>query len=471
MIRLQLILAFFLFTCLQNGIAQVQLAPVFTDNMVLKQNSPVAVWGTAQPNSVVRVQPGWTSETFETKCNGEGAFRLHIPTAAAGGPHTISFVNNGHEKRLTNVLLGEVWFCSGQSNMVMALKGRANEPILNSEKIIAGAQNAHIRIFTVERALALEEKKEAGGTWQVSTPEVAANTSAVAWQFAAKLQEELNVPIGIIVSAWGGTPIQGWMSSESLARVPAISLKPTDTLVSSTPGALFNGMVAPFAPFTLSGFLWYQGENDHRQPEAYAQMMPLMVEGWREKFNGKQLPFYYVQIAPWLYEKDGSRDGARFREMQFALSRKIPGSGIAVTTDVGSDKTIHPANKTAVADRLARLALAKTYGKPVPYAGPEFESMRVIDGKAILKFTHAEGLHLKEGPQNFVVAGKDRVFHVAHARVKDGHVEVWADEVANPVAVRYAYENFSDGNLFNAHGLPASTFRTDDWAVGREGQN
>lgn len=446
--------------------AGVTLPAVLGDNMVLKQNSSVTLWGKASANSAVKVTTSWNQKNYSVSTNSDGNFILNISTAKAGGPFTISFLNNGEVEILKNILLGEVWFCSGQSNMEMPLKGWRNMPVLNSKELIAHADNENIRIFNPVKSVSFTEKESASGKWELSTPGVASNTSAVAWEFAQILQKKLGVPVGIIVSAWGGTPIRSWMSRESLKSFPSISLEKPDTIISKTPAALFNGMIVPFLHFSISGILWYQGENDHKDVDAYQKMMPAMVKDWRARFGNEKLPFYYVQIAPWKYERSKIPYAAIFREMQYQLSKTIPNSGIAVTTDVGSNKTIHPPDKTAVANRLVNIALAKHYGKKIPYLGPELKSFKVKGNSMYLKFGHANGLNLKEGgTRNFEIAGKDSVFHKAEAIVKNGKLKVWSDEVQTPEAVRYTYENYAQGNLFNNSGLPASTFRTDKWTI------
>ena len=451
---------------IQNLYSQVSLPPIFGDNMVFKQNSEVKVWGVASPNSIVEIRTSWDHKKYETYTNDKGFFSVGIQTVKAGGPYSVEFYNKGKPTVLKNILLGEVWFCSGQSNMEMAIKGFGKDSILKSKELIADSDESNIRIFTTVKSVSFEEKENAGGKWEISNPESAAKTSAVAWQFAKKLQQKLGVPVAVIISAWGGTPIKSWMSRESLKYFPSINLEKPDTVTSKTPAGLFNGMVAPISPFSISGILWYQGENDHKDVEEYRKMLPAMVQGWRLRFENEKLPFYFVQIAPWLYERTGIPYAAYFREMQYQLSKSIPFSGIAVTTDIGSNKTIHPPDKTSIAERLVNLALSKTYGKRTDYLGPEYTSMRIKNNRVILSFRHAKGLHLKDvDAMNFLIAGKDRKFHKAEAIVKNGKLEVWAKEVKNPESVRYAFDNFNKGNLFNGIGLPASTFRTDHWPI------
>lgn len=446
--------------------AAIKLPDILSSGMVLQQKSKIHLWGEAANASEVRITTSWNSKNYTVRAAEEGAFSLQVPTPKAGGPYTISFSDKDGTAVLEDILIGEVWLCSGQSNMEMPMKGFKNQPILDSEKILAEAANNKLRLFTTRKAVSFEVLKSCQGKWEVSTPQSAANTSALAFQFGQMLQKRLNVPVGIIVSSWGGTPINGWMSRESLAAIEPVSSVRPDTITSKTPTALYNGMIAPLTSFAVGGVLWYQGENNHREPEMYEKMMPAMVRDWRVKFNDPKLSFYFVQIAPWLYSKTGIQYAPYFREMQYRLSKTIPHSGMAVTTDIGSNKTIHPPDKTKIAERLLRVALAETYHQKTAYLGPELKSMKIKGNKALLTFHHGKGLVLKNaGTDNFEIAGKDSVFHKAEAKIVSGKLEVYSPQVSEPQAVRYAFKNYAAGDLFNGEGLPASSFRTDNWEI------
>lgn len=449
-----------------SAFAAVKLPDILSSGMVLQQKSQVRLWGKAAAASQVNITASWDNKSYTIQAADDGSFSLSLSTPKAGGPYTITFSDKDGAIVLDNILIGEVWLCSGQSNMEMPMKGFKNQPILDSEKILTEAANNKLRLFTTRKAVSFEVLEDCQGKWEISTPQSAANTSALAFQFGQMLQKRLNVPVGIIVSSWGGTPINAWMSRESLAAIEPVSSARPDTVTSKTPAALYNGMIAPLTPFAVGGFLWYQGENNHREPEMYEKMMPAMVQDWRAKFNNPKLPFYFVQIAPWLYSKTGIQYAPYFREMQYRLSKTIPNSGIAVTTDIGSNKTIHPPDKTKIAERLLRAALAQTYHQKESYLGPELKSMKIRGNKALLSFRHGKGLVLKDtGTANFEIAGKDSVFHKAKAEIVKGKLEVSSAQVSEPQAVRYAFKNYAEGNLFNGDGLPASSFRTDNWEI------
>lgn len=442
----------------------IRLPAFLSSRMVLQQKSLVLLWGTASPGSAVSITTSWDNRMYSAPTDKEGQFSLPLRTPAGGAGYTLTFRDPDGAVVLREVGIGEVWFCAGQSNMEMPLKGFSNQPVLHADSIVAAAGNPQLRLFTTGKAVSFDVLDRCSGSWEMASPEVAATTSAVAFQFGQQLQKSLGVPVGIIVSAWGGTPIRSWMSRESLASLEAVRFERPDTVTSRTPAALFNGMIAPFTRFTIRGILWYQGENDHRTPDDYQRLLPAMVRDWRARFLNPHLPFYYVQIAPWHYTRGGVPHAAIFREMQYRLSEQIPYSGVVVTTDVGSPKTIHPPDKTRVAERLLRLALARTYHKKVCFLGPQYRSVNIQVNKAVLRFRHAKGLHLKEGgPNLFEIAGADRVFYPATARVVSGRLEVESPQVPHPVAVRYAYSNYVSGALYNKEGLPASTFRTDHW--------
>lgn len=457
---LQFLFAFFV----QTLQAQIVLPPILGDNAVLQQNSEVQLWGMGKKSKTVTIHTSWDGNTYTIQSDKKGYFSQSVKTPKAGGPYSIKF-NDGKEKVLKNILIGEVWFCSGQSNMVMTMSGRPKEPILNSEEIIKDSYNEKIRVFTAKSLTASPSLSDDIGAWNMAKPMIIENTSALAYQFAQKLEEELNVPVGIIISAWGGTPIRAWMSKESLKgiedKAPLVENKPAQN-----PSTLYNGMIAPYTSYSVRGVLWYQGETDRDRVEQYREMMPAMVKDWRQKFRDPDMPFYYVQIAPWMYRGDKVMTSPYFREMQYELSKVIPNSGIVVTADVGSSKTIHPSDKTSVAQRLLKIVLAKDYGySDLKYLGPEVKASSVKGNRMLISFDNADGgLVLKANyTENFEIAGEDRVFHEAEARLVNEGVEVWSDQVSKPVAVRYGFKNFFHGNLFNKEGLPATPFRTDKW--------
>lgn len=451
----------------QVATARVKLPALLNDNMVLQQKSTVNLWGEARENARVRIRTSWNKKTYKVKAAG-GRWRLQVPTPAAGGPYEITF-DDGQKLVLSNILIGEVWICSGQSNMNMQMRGAGKkQPILNSEALIAASRNPQLRLFTVGRATALQPQSDCQGQWREADTASVRTFSAVAYQFGKLLQQELGVPVGLVVTAVGGTPAQAWMSQPSLAPFPEIKIPATLDQVKNPqvqPTALYNGMVAPLLPFKAKGFLWYQGESNRSNPELYARLMPAMVQDWRRQWQNQDMPFYYVQIAP--MQAADKTNGRELREVQWRMLQAIPHAGMACILDAGQRDGIHPPDKTKPALRLAYWALAKTYGRQdIACASPLLKGLTVQGSKALVAFDHAgKGLTAPGGSlQLFEVAGADRVFHPAQARITGpATVEVSSDRVPAPVAVRYAYKEWAEGELFNAAGLPASSFRTDNW--------
>ncbi len=445
--------------------SKVELPHIFNNNMVLKQKTKANLWGKATPLSTVKIITSWNNKTYNTTAAQDGKWKVPVTTPSAGGPFAITF-DDGEKTRLNNIMIGEVWVCSGQSNMAKALKGSADQPILNSAEIIAKSANNNLRLFTVKLELSKQVKEDVNGEWFISSPATTPDFSAVAFQFGQMLQQYLKVPVGLIVTSWGGTPIRSWMgdSFDGFAQMyPAEKGEAT----SKSAKVLYNAMIAPLIPYTISGFLWYQGEGDRMSPELYEKMMPAMVKEWRTKWGQGDLGFYYAEIAPWLYTGDRVENQAPYlREAQFKALQNMGNAAMAVTADIGSDKTIHPPDKTTVAERLLKCALVKTYGvKHIMYEGPVYKSMKIQRQKIILTFNNTgSGLIMKEqGSENFEVAGADKIFHKADAKITGKTIEVISSDVNAPVAVRYAFKNFMQGNLYNKEGLPAVPFRTDNW--------
>lgn len=453
--------------CSFSVIAQVRLPSVLSDNMVLKQNSTVELRGWVDHESPVEVIVSWIDSTYHVEPDSNNFFTLKVPTSNAGGPYFIEFTNNNHLLRLENILLGEVWLGAGQSNMEMPLKGFPNQPVTNADSIIKRAENGSLRIFTTSGQVSWKPQKDVEGKWVAASPQTAPHFSALAFEFGQRLQDTLKVPVGIIVSAWGGTPIQSWMPASALEVIDLLPFSKPDTITSRSPAALYNGMLAPYEFLNLSGFLWYQGESNHREPDLYRELQPLMITHLRQAFDQPDLPFFFVQIAPWFYDPTDPPYAPYFREVQFEVSELIPSSGIAISMDAGSDKTIHPPNKSILADRLVRLALAKTYGrKDIEYQGPKLESYDIIGRRIFLNFPRSKKLILipTETP-TFELAGADGVFRPAKVEIRGNRIEVSHPDIKVPKAVRYGWKNFIQGNLYDETGLPASSFRTDDWPL------
>lgn len=462
-------------SCVLNAQAKVDLSSLFSDGVVLQQQSDVQVWGTASPGKKVIIRPSWNRKAYTIRTDDLGEWRTTIQTPVAGGPYNIRF-NDGEELILNDVLIGEVWFCAGQSNMEMPLKGKANQPIADATNMITRAKPERpIRICTIEQNGARTPQKECTAQWMKNTPEAVAEASAVAYFFADYLQQTLEVPIGVIISSWGGTSIQAWMSRETLMPFSEFNLDfLSDTAQVEKPKykpcMLYNAMIAPVETFTIKGFLWYQGESNRKEPTLYRKLQPAFVQMLRNAWRQEELPFYYVQIAPFEYEGAMLRNTALLREAQLQNLQEIPNSGMVVTMDIGDSSCIHPTRKREVGERLALLALSKSYGvKGFIPDTPIYQSMEVDNGKAYLTFDCGnEGLApLGITLQGFEMAGKDRNFHPAVARIEKGtgRIEVSCDKVPVPVAVRYCFRNYDKGTLFNRFGIPVSSFRTDDWEI------
>jgi sialate O-acetylesterase len=442
--------------------ARVQLPSFISSDMILQQKSKVPLWGGCDANKKVTITTSWNKKTYSTTGDNNGRWKILVATPAAGGPFTINF-SDGDVTTLSNVLIGEVWFASGQSNMEMRMTGMPKAKVKNAETIISASENKNIRLFTVNRADSPTPQDSCVGKWNEAKPEVVKTFSAVAYQYAKMLNDRLNVPIGIISSSWGGTPIEAWMSTESLKDV--MDSKPVDASFQKRRTGLYNAMIHPLEGYGIKGFLWYQGEANRNNSEVYAALMAAMVRDWRNKWNDKDLAFYFVQIAP--LGGDTKRKGLGFlREAQVQALQLIPNSGMAVSIDAGEEENIHPADKTIIAHRLALLALAKNYGfKNVAYSGPVFRKMKLENKTAELYFDFAEnGLTDNgKGLQLFEIAGDDKVFYPAEAVIMNNKIIVTSKMVNKPVAVRYAFKDWVTGDLFNKDGLPASSFRTDKW--------
>ncbi|MCK9342708.1 MAG: sialate O-acetylesterase [Massilibacteroides sp.] len=451
--------------------AKVKLPAVLNDNMVLQRNAKVKLWGTTAPNKEVTITATWNAGSITTKADSKGRFSAEVSTSDAGGPYRILF-DDGQPVVVKNILLGDVWVCSGQSNMEYPMKGYVGQPNRNSQSFIVKAKaSTPIRMFTVQRQPASQLMDDCKGTWEQNTSAVVANFGAVAYYYGMNLQEVLSVPIGLINTSWGGTMIETWMSQERLQPFMKKSLSfPADASKIKNPNAypsvLYKGMINPFKDVTIKGVIWYQGESNRTEYASYGALLNSFVDQLRSVFKNPQLPFYYAQIAPFGYETPFC--GACLREQQLKCSTKLSHAGMAVLMDIGEEDCIHPRYKQEVGDRLAYLALADTYGRTgFDYRSPEYEQMKRIGNKVLLSFRYAEnGLSTPTGKLTlFEVAGADKVFYPATAKIVNNRskIEVYSDNVIEPVAVRYAFRNYVVGELFGNSGLPVSSFRTDDW--------
>lgn len=468
MFRKQILFALFAQFIFSSLFAKVKLPSVINNNMVLQQQSSVPLWGKASANKTVRITTSWDRKNYKAASDNNGEWRVNVNTPSAGGPYTITF-DDGQKLQLNNVLIGEVWLCSGQSNMVMPLKGYRNQPTLNGNDITANAANPNIRLFHVQRAVSNVPLDDCTGSWEVSSPESATDFSAIGFQFAQQLQKILNVPVGVIESDWGGTPIEAWMDKPSLASFPEVKIPVANDAVKAEPHrptCLFNAMIAPLTGYGIKGFLWYQGENNASKPTGYDKLMVSMVDGWRKLWNTSDtLSFYYVQIAPYRYPTN--RDSIPvLREMQQKAQSEIPNSGMAVSIDAGSEVTIHPENKTIISKRLLYWALGDAYHqKGIAYESPYYKSQEIKDGRAIITLSNVPNgfTSWDKKIEGFEVAGSNKSFYPAEAKIVGTTIVVQCDKVPKPVSVRYGFKDFEPGNLYSNEGLPVAPFRTDDW--------
>jgi sialate O-acetylesterase len=456
------------------------LHPMFQDNMVLQRDMPAPVWGWAEAGTQVKVMID--GKTFTATADSDGKWMAKVGPLTAGGPLEMT-VSGPQEVKLANVMVGDVWICSGQSNMSFGI-GNGN----NAKEEIAGADHPNLRLFTVPMDVAYEPqsgflKKGEEAKWLVCTPKNITvgdwgGFSAAAYFFGRDLEQKLHVPIGLIHTSLGGTIAEAWVSRQSLEQMPDFKQAlhdlphemPADKKKGWNPNqvtVLYNGMIDPIEPLAIKGAIWYQGESNAGRARQYRTLLPTLIRDWRGHFSGGDFPFFIVQLASFQPEVDKPTESqwAELREAQDLTAKTVGHSAIAVATDIGDAKDIHPKNKQDVGHRLALDALALAYGQDVEYAGPTYTKLDVDGDKAVLHFGHlGGGLEAKGGEplKGFAIAGDDHKFVNADARIEGDTIVVSSPEVQHPAAVRYAWANnaMSD-NLFNKAGLPAPPFRTD----------
>jgi sialate O-acetylesterase len=446
---------------------EVKLPAIFGDNMVLQQQTEAAIWGTSAKNASVKVVTSWNNKSYSTRAGSDGKWKLKVTTPAAGGPYEVS-VSDGTTLKLRNVMIGEVWICSGQSNMEMPMKGYMNQPVMGSNEAIAVSSNPAIRLFTVKKASSLQPIDDFSGNWKICEPENVSEFSATAYFFGLMLNKVLKVPIGLINSSWGGTRIEPWISESGFKEFDFIKLPDKNqqgTLSQQTPTVLYNAMINPMVGYGIRGAIWYQGESNRNEADKYVQLLPGMIENWRSVWGVGEFPFYYIQIAPYDYGTTGL-SSAYLREAQLKASTSIPNIGMASIMDIGEKDCIHPANKAAGSNRLAFLALVNTYGKSgFASSGPVLKEMTIAGSIVKMTFNNAVNGLTSNGKELscFEIAGANKRFFPAKAFITGSGITLFSPSVAEPVAVRYAFKDFVVGDLFNTEGLPASSFRTDNW--------
>jgi len=452
--------------------AETSLPSVFSDHMVLQRDRPVPVWGKADPGTTVTVE--FTGQKKETVAGASGKWRIDLdPMPASAEPCEMKISSNRKSGitnlKFTDVLVGEVWFCAGQSNMQMPMKGWPPKcPLDNTTSEIAAANHPMIRLYNAPMKFSSVPEETINARWNVCTPETVASFSACAYYFGRKLHRDLGVPVGLLLSSWGGTRIEPWtppcgfesvsllqklyQQSTNLASLPKIDQQ--------TPSALYNGMVHAHIPFAIRGAIWYQGESNHGESLRYVDKSKALIDGWR-KLWGYEFPFYFVQIAPFQYGNEDPAILPKFWEAQAEIVRAIPNTGMAVITDCATLDNIHPPDKKDPGIRLALLAEAETYDMHVVSSGPVFESLEKQGSKLTVAFSSAVGLATRDGkaPDWFEVAGADDAFKPATAEVNGNSVILESPEVPDPQFMRFAWSKLAEPNLVNGAALPASAFR------------
>lgn len=450
--------------------AKVVLPKIFASGMVMQQQTDANLWGEAKADATVKIATSWNKKTVSVKAGNDGKWTAKIQTPAAGGPYSITF-SDGEKTVIDNILVGELWICSGQSNMEMPMKGFKNQPVENAMEDILHSGDSKMRLFTVKRTSLFQPATDVVGEWKEASPEAVRNFSATAYYFGKELRRMLNVPVGLIVTSWGGSSCEAWMNRDWLKAFPQIELPASQETIKSknrTATVLYNGMLRPLIGVSMRGVIWYQGEENVSRSGYYADLFSRMIKGWREEWKEGDFPFYYCQIAPYDYNIIGwgQYNSAFLREQQAKAEKMNKNVGMACLMDAGLEYGIHPRKKQLAGMRLALLALDKTYGiKGITSETARYKDVEFKGDTAVITFERAGmWVYGKDGLKSdlFEVAGEDRVFHPAKAWIERSKLYVKCDEVKKPVAVRYAFKDWADGDLF-CDGLPVSSFRTDNW--------
>lgn len=458
-----------LFVCItsQNLNAKVKLPSIISNHMILQRESKVKLWGWSNKKGDVEITTSWNSSKCNARISSDGKWETVIETGTAGGPYTITLYD-GDATVLEDIYLGEVWLCSGQSNMEMPIRGFMGQPVEKSTETVAAANpEISIRLFKIDRTPSKTPMENCPGSWKLNTPESVSEFSAVAYFFGTQLYKTLNIPIGLVCPSWGGSAIQSWMTSDILKQYPEISQEHlNDKSNVKNPHAvasmLYNGMISPIKNYKFKGVIWYQGESNRNNPTQYESLFQTFVNDWRAQLNDKDLPFYYVQIAPYCYDNKDAVGTALLRQAQYNCEDKISNVGMVITMDIGNETCIHPEKKMEVGNRLAYMALNKTYGiEGISCMSPRYHSHEVKDNKIIISFERAPlGITSFYKPLlNFEIAGDDNVYYPAQAVIVNRNkVQIWHDGVKSPKKFRYAYKNFANGDLFGVNGMPVSSF-------------
>jgi sialate O-acetylesterase len=460
--------------------AEIKLPSIISDNMVLQAGATAPIWGWAKPGEQITVR--LADQTAQAKAGDDGRWQVELKDLKPGDAMEMTIEDAaGDKKTIKNILVGEVWICSGQSNMQMSVNDSNRAP-----EEIAAADFPKIRFFFVQRVTAETPQNACAGQWIVCSPKTVAGRTAVGYFFGRELLKSLDAPVGLIDTNWGGTASEAWTSRKALESEPAAKpiLDRWDAMVAkdagkrqdpNRPANLYNAMISPLLPYAVRGAIWYQGESNASRAHQYQTIFPLMIRDWREAWGNPDMPFGFVQLAPFRYEGSNPAFCAELWEAQLLTLKNVPNTGMAVTTDIGDIKDIHPKNKQDVGKRLGLWARATVYGqKDLVYSGPIYKSMTVEGDKVRLAFDHVGGgLSTRDGkaPGDFTIAGADQKFHPATAEIDGDAIVVSSPEVKEPAAVRFGWYDTATPNLCNKEGLPASPFRTDTWKGLTEGNN
>jgi sialate O-acetylesterase len=492
--------------------AEVKLPSIVSDGMVLQREQTVPIWGWADANEQVVVKIADQQTT--AKADASGNWRVELPAMKAGGP-VVMTIAGSNTLTVKDVLIGDVWICGGQSNMEWPVRSTTD-----AKTAIDASADPMLHVFKVEHATSDKPENDCKASWAAAAPESVTNFSGVGYYFGKDLRKEVGVPVGLVQSTWGGTPAEAWMSDAALrqgsrfaglfqridewtktagneradfdkklaawttatkearasgAALPKRPAQPKATRAQLYPSRLYNAMIAPIAPFGARGVIWYQGEANAERAAQYRVLLPALIADWRRAWESPTLPFGIVQLAnlgPEYAKPAEPSTWCELRESQLLTAQQVPNCGLAVAIDIGEEATIHPKNKAEVGRRLSLWAQAKVYGRKLEYTGPIFMRDNVDGEKVRLTFAHADGLRAASGEQlvGFAIAGEDKVFHPANARIDGKDVIVSCDRVAKPQSVRYAWKKNPSCNLVNGAGLPASPFRTDDWPLATQGR-
>ncbi len=487
--------------------ADIWLPSVLSDNMVLQQNTTVKLWGRADSGEKISITTSW-GEQAEITANSKGKWLLEIATPKGNYVPQAIILKGKNEVYLRNILIGEVWLCSGQSNM-----GTPVSRAKNSYQEIQSAKYPNMRFIKVPPTLAWSPADDVAARWEACSPETVPNLSAVAYYYGKELHQNLDVPIGLIVAQWGGSDILAWMSKDGAAkqdlqqvidwhdkyaqsiqakrlkqikntvawraRQPAngamdISTRPKQSVPrdNHTPFGLYNGMINPIKNFTIKGVIWYQGERNVSRAHHYRKLLPALINNWRDEKRQGNFSFYFVQLSPYHYNDYEGVASAELRDAQLKTVELVENTGIVVTIDIGDVQDIHPSNKQEVGRRLSLLALHNDYKRIAKgYSSPLYKTSEIAGKNVLISFHHAEKLSIRgKEVVGVTIAGKDQKFVKAKAKIVNGNqLEVWADEIKKPMAVRFGWSNALITNLFNASGLPVSPFKTDTWNDTTEG--